>query len=58
MKVSEVINIINDIETCIDYLEDWKMGEITDKNQIGALVKDIDNHLDDYINLLKAKDVK
>lgn len=58
MKVSEVINKINDIEICIDCLEDWQRGEITDKNQIGALVKDIENHLDNYIDLLKAKDVK
>ena len=58
MKVSEVISKINDIETCIDYLEDWKMGEITDIKRIEGLAEDIENHLDDYIDLLKAKDVK
>lgn len=58
MKVSEVINRINDIETCLKYLEDWQKGKITEKNQIEALAEDIENHLDDYIDMLKAKDVK
>ena len=58
MKVSEVISKINDIETCIDYLEDWKMGEITDIKRIEGLAEDIENHLDDYIDFLKTKDVE
>lgn len=58
MKVLEVINRINDIETCRKYLEDWQKGEITDIKRIEALAEDIDNHLDDYIDVLKAKDVK
>jgi len=53
MKVSEIINKINDIEACIKYLECWKKGEITNINQIEAIVKDTENHLDDYIDLLK-----
>jgi hypothetical protein len=58
MRVIEVINRINDIETCRKCLEDWKNGEITDRNRIEAIAEDIDNHLDDYIELLKAKEVK
>ncbi len=58
MKVSEIINRINDIETCRKYLEDWKNGEITDIKRIEALAEDIDNHLDDYIDMLKVKEVK
>lgn len=58
MKVSEVINRINDIETCRKYLEDWQKGEITDIKRIEAIAEDIDIHLDGYIELLKAKEVK
>lgn len=58
MKVSEVINRINDIETCRKYLEDWQKGKITDIKRIEGLAEDIENHLDDYIDILKAKDVK
>ena len=38
--------------------EDWQNGKITDIKRIEGLAEDIENHLDDYIDLLKAKDVK
>ena len=58
MKVSDIVNRVNDIEKCRECLEKWKDGEITDQNQIDAIADDIDTHLEAYTELLMNKEVK
>lgn len=58
MKVSDIINRINDVKECRDFLADWNAGRIKDQNQIDALAEDIDTHLEAYTELLMNKETK
>ncbi len=58
LKVSDVINRINDIEKCRRYLEEWMDGKIMDQNQIDAIADDIDTHLEAYAEMLMNKEIK
>ena len=58
MKVSDIMRKIEDIQACQKYLEEWSEKGISDRNRIEAISEDIDNHLDDYIELLKSREVK
>lgn len=58
MKVSDIMGRITDIESCQNLLIEWMEGKITDPNRIEVLVEEIGYHLDDYIELLKNKEVK
>ena len=49
---------IEDIQACQKCLEEWSEKGISDRNRIEAISEDIDHHLDDYIELLKSKEVK
>lgn len=58
MKVSDIVNRVNDIRKCRDLLKEWADGEITEKNRINAIADDIDIHLEAYEELLMNKEVK
>lgn len=58
MKVSDIVNRMNDIQKCRELLGKWMDGEITDQNQIDAIADDIDIHLEAYTELLMNKEVK
>ncbi len=58
MKVIDVINRIDDIYKCAHLLSDLKNRRLMDQNQINALVDDVAEHLDCYIELLQNKQVK
>lgn len=58
MKVSEIINRIEDIEKCQDLLKDWLDDKIRDPEQIEAIADSIDLYLEAYVELLKNKEVK
>ena len=58
VKVSDIVNRMNDIQKCRNLLEEWAHGVITDKNRINAIADDIDTHLEAYEELLMNKEVK
>lgn len=58
MKVRDIVNKLQDISQCRDCLEDWAAGKINDPNRIAAITDDIDNHLDDYREILLSMEAK